>query len=67
LDDQLHQNQVEQSAIDACSVSANPDDEGGRPLNVIFKSALTLFIAQEDYNAMNLFIYYASLMGIPMN
>ena len=36
LDDQLHQNQVEQSVIDACSVSADPDDEGGRPLNVSF-------------------------------
>jgi hypothetical protein len=36
LDDQLHQNEVEQSVIDTCSVSANLDDEGGRPLNVSF-------------------------------
>jgi len=33
----------------------------------VFKSALTLFIAQEGYNATNLFIYYASLMSIAMN
>ena len=36
LDDQLLQNEVEQSVIDTCSVSVNPDDGGGRPLNVSF-------------------------------
>ena len=30
----------------------------------VFKSVFTLHFAQEDYSAMNLFIYYVSLMSM---
>jgi hypothetical protein len=50
----------------ALSVSILKMKVAGHQMSV-FKSVLTLFIAQEDHSAMNLFIYYVSLMTIPMN
>jgi hypothetical protein len=32
----MHQNQIEQNVTGTCSVSVDPDDEGGRPLKVSF-------------------------------